>query len=81
MKLKELIEASEKIKKEEGKAVQEAERDIEKYLRSQTATVQELCDIVAAKWDRMASSFGQVSVWQILDIAKSAILNRAGEPD
>ncbi len=76
MKLQELIDANKKVEKENREAVQESEDDIEKYLRSQTVTVQEIYDIVAAEWRPMDTSSGQVSTWQILNIAKKAILNR-----
>lgn len=76
MKLQDLITAGDMVKAEEGKAVQKAEKDIEKYIRNQTVTVQELYDIVAGQWDRHSSSSGQVSTWQILNIAKMAILKR-----
>ena len=79
MKLQDLIVARDMVKAEESKAVQKAEKDIEEYLRNETVTVQELYDIVAGQWNKFASSSGQVSTWQILDIAKRAILNRKGE--
>ena len=78
MELQDLIVVRDTIKAEESKAVQKAENDIERYIRNQTVTVQELYDIVASQWDRSASSSGQVSKWQILDIAKRALLNRKG---
>ena len=79
MKLQGLIILRGMAKESESKAVQKAEKDIEEYILSQTVTVQELYNIVVAKWNAHSSSSGQVSTWQILDIAKRAILNRKGE--
>ena len=76
MELQDLIATRNIVKVEEGKAIQKAEKDIEEYICNQTVTVQELYDIVSSQWDRSASSSGQISTWQILNIAKTAILNR-----
>ena len=79
MELQDLIDASKIIEDEEHEAVQQAAENVKKYILSQTVTVQELYDIVKIQQDRFASSSGQVSTWQILDIAKRAILHRKGE--
>lgn len=76
MDLQGLIDISKATETEMEEFVQEAKDSIEKYLRSQTVTVQELYDVVEGMWRPMDTSSGQVSTWQILDIAKKAILNR-----
>ena len=76
MKLQDLINESETIETEKQEAVQESKDNIERYLRNQTVTVQELYDVVHAQWQPSDTSTGQISTWQILDIAKRAILNR-----
>ena len=78
-KLQDLIDAKDAVREESSKAVQEAELNIEKYIRSQTLTVQELYDIVKAHYDSSTSSSDQVSTWQILDIAREAISNKEKE--
>lgn len=79
MELQDLIDASETVESEKREATEAAKGNIEKYLRSQTVTVQELYDVVAVSYRAMHTSSGQVSTWQILDIAKRAILNRGKE--
>ena len=76
MKLQDLIDVNKKVEKENREAVHESEDNIEQYLLRQTVTVQEIYDVVAAQWRPMDTSSGQVSTWQILNIAKKAILNR-----
>ncbi len=76
MELQELIDASKTVETEKIEAVQEAQANIEIFLRRQTVTVQELYDVVVALWRPKDTSSGQVSTWQILNIAKKAILNR-----
>ena len=78
MGLQDLIDANKAVENENKKTVKKSEDNIEKYLRSQTVTVQELCDVAHALWHPTDTSSGQVSVWQILNIAKRAILNRTG---
>ncbi len=79
MDLQVLIDVLETVEVAEQEAVNAAKDSIDKYLCSQTVTVQELLDIVEDSWRPSDSSSGQVSTWQILDIAKRAILNRTGE--
>ena len=76
MKLQELIDTVESVYEEKRRAVESAELDVKQYLHSQTVTVQELYNVVGAMDDDLDRSGGQVSTWQILDIAKRVILNR-----
>ena len=76
MGLRDLIDAEEVLENDQQKATQKAKGDVKAYLLKQTVTVKDMYDIVAVEYDNRSSSSGQVSTWDILYIAKRAILER-----
>ena len=76
MKLRDLISVTEETKAKNGAAETKAESAVNEYMLSQTVIVKELYDIVRMEYNSTRSSSGQISPWQILNIAKQAILKQ-----
>ncbi len=82
MKLKDLISDAETVRKTNDEVSAKAGNAVENYILNPTITIKELCDVVAEQYnDERRSNSGQISIWQILNIAKQAILKRESKPD